>query len=468
MKKAIHALIVDDEAFVRDSLREVLLHEGLRVTAVAGVNEALAVASTEPVHVIVTDLSMPHGGGLALLREVRSANVEVPVIVISGVGTVADAVAAMKSGAFDFMQKPVDPEQLLIVIRRATEHFGLRAEVARLRSTVDALRPSQSLVGSSPEMQRVRASIAQVAPTDAVVLIQGETGTGKELVSHELHKQSARAARTLSRINCTAFSDAQALESEIFGHRKGAFAAAGADRVGRLAETDGGTLVLDEIGALPLATQPKVLRFLETGEYELSGDTQVRHADVRLIAITNEELKEKAAAGKFREDLLSRLSVFPIATPPLRAHKPDLAELVQHFLSRPHGPRARAEKTQGYTLTPEALEVLTSYEWPGNVRELRNVLERAVIVSATTELKPDLLRGILESALSSPKATGPYEFHLRANLDAVERKLLLRVLAHTKNHRKEAALLLGIDPRNLSYYLKKHRISEAEIEEVAK
>ncbi|MBI5433603.1 MAG: sigma-54-dependent Fis family transcriptional regulator [Planctomycetes bacterium] len=468
MKKSIHVLVVDDEAFVRESLREVLTLEGLRATAVAGVGEALAVASSEPVHVIVTDLSMPQGGGLALLREVRSSGVDVPVIVISGVGTVADAVAAMKSGAFDFLQKPVDPEELLIVIGRAAEHQGLRAEVARLRSTVDALRPTQMLVGGSPEMQRVRAAIAQVAPTDAAVLIHGETGTGKELVSHEIHRKSARAARPLLRINCTAFSDPQALESELFGHKKGAFAAASADRVGRLAEADGGTFVLDEIGALPLATQPKVLRFLETGEYELLGDARTRHADVRLVAITNEELADKVATARFREDLLSRLSVFPIATPALRSHKGDLHELAQHFLSRPHGPRARAERTQPFTLAADALEVLSSYEWPGNVRELRNVLERAVIVATTSELGADVFRGILESALASPKSSGPYEFHLRANLDALERKILLRVLTHTKNHRKEAALLLGIDPRNLSYYLKKHRISEAEIEEHAK
>jgi two-component system C4-dicarboxylate transport response regulator DctD len=184
MKRSIHVLIVDDEAFVRESLAEVLTHEGLRVSAVAGVAEALAIASAEPVHVIVTDLSMPQGGGLALLREVRSSEAEVPVIVISGVGTVADAVAAMKAGAFDFLQKPVDPEELLIVIRRAAEHFGLRAEVARLRSTVDALRPARMLVGSSDAMQRVRALVAKVAPTDAAVLIQGESGSGKELVSH--------------------------------------------------------------------------------------------------------------------------------------------------------------------------------------------------------------------------------------------------------------------------------------------
>ncbi|MCK6447706.1 MAG: sigma-54 dependent transcriptional regulator [Planctomycetes bacterium] len=468
MKRSIHVLVVDDEAFVRDSLREVLTLEGLRATAVAGVNEALAVAASEPVHVIVTDLSMPHGGGLALLREVRSAGVEVPVIVISGVGTVADAVTAMKSGAFDFLQKPVDPEQLLLVIRRAAEHQGLRAEVARLRSTVDALRPTRELVGSSPEMERVRAAIAKVAPTDAVVLIHGETGTGKELVSHALHRQSPRAARPSLRINCTAFADALTLESELFGHAQGAFPGATSERVGRLAEAEGGTLVLDEIGALPLALQPKLLRFLETGEYERLGETRTKSADVRLVAITNEELKAKAESGKFREDLLSRLSVFPIGLPPLRLRKSDLPELAAHLLARPHGSRTRSKQAPSFTLSAEALDVLASYEWPGNVRELGNVLERAVIVSATPELGADLFRGILESNLASPRASGPYEFHLRANLDAVERKLLLKVLAHTKNHRKEAALLLGIDPRNLSYYLKKHRISEAEIEELAK
>jgi two-component system response regulator AtoC len=458
MKRAIHVLVVDDEVFVRESVREILTLEGFRATAVGGVSEALAAAASSPVHVIVTDLSMPQGGGLALLREVRSNGVEVPVIVISGVGTVADAVAAMKAGAFDFLQKPVDPEQLLIVIRRAAEHQGLRAEVASLRSTVETLRPAQVLIGASNELQRVRAAIAQVAPTDAVVLIHGEAGTGKELVAHELHRRSSRATRPILRVQCTAFTEVQALESELFGRAN----------AGRLGEADGGTLILDEIGALPIATQPKLLRFLETGEYESSGDGTRRASDVRVLALTNEDLKEKSAAGKFRDDLLSRLSVFPIAVPPLRQHRGDIAELAQHFLSRPHGPRPRTERAQPFALSADAVEVLTSYEWPGNVRELRNVLERAVIVSSTSELGADLFRGILESSLSTTKSTGPYEFHLRANLDALERKILLRALAHTKNHRKEAAVLLGIDPRNLSYYLKKHRVSEAEIDEHAK
>ncbi|MCE9595297.1 MAG: sigma-54 dependent transcriptional regulator [Planctomycetes bacterium] len=464
MKRTIHVLVVDDEAFVRESVREILMAEGLRATAVGGVSEALAVASSAPVHVIVTDLSMPQGGGLALLREVRSNGVEVPVIVISGVGTVADAVAAMKAGAFDFLQKPVDPEQLLIVIRRAAEHQGLRAEVASLRSTVETLRPAQTLIGASNELQRVRTAIAQVAPTDAVVLIHGEAGTGKELVAHELQRRSARAARPMLRVQCTSFTEVAALESELFGVARGSKA----ERAGRLAEADGGTLVLDEIGALPIATQPKLLRFLETGEYERVGDATRCSSDVRVLALTNEDLKEKVDAGKFRDDLLSRLSVFPIAVPPLRQHRGDIAELAQHFLSRPHGPRPRTERAQPFALSAEAVDVLTSYEWPGNVRELRNVLERAVIVSSTSELGADLFRGILESSLSTTKSTGPYEFHLRANLDALERKILLRALAHTKNHRKEAAVLLGIDPRNLSYYLKKHRVSDAEIDEHAK
>jgi two-component system NtrC family response regulator len=398
---------------------------------------------------------MPEGDAFQLLEHARKRGVEIPIIVITGVGTVAEAVRAMKAGAYDFLQKPVDPEELVLLARRASEHHRLLGEVKTLRETVHGLRAPRALVGRSEKMERTRGLIAQVARTDAIVLVKGESGTGKELAAEEIHRLSARSARPLVRLHCAATSE-DAFEQELFGNVHGALAAA-----------DGGTLVLDEVGVLTPRLQTRLLHLLEEGGVRPAG---LPLTDVRLVAITNEDLAARVKSGGFRADLYWRLDVFPIEMPPLREHREDIPEIVQHFLAwarrQRTGSRIGAgETTLGPTLTAAALDVLGTYGWPGNVRELRNVLERAVILAGDGELDASLFRGILESALALVPTQGPRELHLRRNLDAAEKEIILRAIAQTQGRKKEASLLLGIDPRNLGYYLRKHGIAESKSRE---
>jgi len=448
-------LVVDDEAFVRDSITEVLRSDGWNTHAASGAQGAVEFLAREAVDVIVTDLRMPEGDAFLLLEHARKAAVEIPIVVITGVGTVSEAVRAMKAGAYDFLQKPVDPEELVLLVRRAAEHRQLLGEVKWLRETVKGLRAPRLLVGRSEQMERVRALVAQVAPTDATVLLEGESGTGKQLAAEEIHRQSGRASRPLVRVHCAASSE-EAFERELFGHADGG--------AGALAAAQGGTLVLDEVGVLTPALQKKLLHVLEAGEGRAA---DAPRTDVRLVAITNEDLAARVKAGEFRADLYWRLDVFPIGMPPLREHKGDIPEIVEHFLAWASHERTGSGLGAVHTngggprVTAEAFEVLATYGWPGNVRELRNVLERAVILAGERELDAPLFRGILESALApAQQLTGARELHLRRNLDAAEKEILLRALAQTQGRKKEAALLLGIDPRNLGYYLRKHGIAD--------
>ena len=462
--EAIEVLVVDDEAYVRDSLSEVLQAEGMRPYAVDGAHAAIEFLARKRVDVIVTDLRMPSGDGMMLLEESRSLGVAIPILVITGVGTVGEAVQAIKAGAFDFLQKPVDPEELAVLVRRAAEHRRLVGEVASLRSEVHGRQVSRQLVGSSPAMERVRAAIRQVAPTDATVLITGESGTGKELAAEEIHRSSARARGPLVRVSCAALPPERS-ERVFFGER--ADGPPGeeppAEDRGRFAEAEGGTLVLDEVGVLHAGAQARLLRVLETGEFQPLGEARVRVADVRVIATSNADLAAQVEAGGFRRDLLYRLAVFPIEMPPLRTHKEDLAEIARHLLERPHRlPRALAPGAP-VELGGEALDVLASYDWPGNVRELSNVLERAAIISEAGPLRAELLRDLLEANAPLPEPRAPAELNLRKNLDALERGLVLKAVAATRGKKKEACELLGIDPRNLGYYLRKHAITDEEL-----
>jgi DNA-binding NtrC family response regulator len=450
-------LIVDDEEYVRDSIAEIARGAGLEVVLASSCSQALEVLEAGPVQTVLTDLRMPDGDGIALLEALKRRGSAAPVIVITGHGTVGDAVVAMKAGAYDFIQKPIDPEQLVLVLRRALEHRSLLGEVSTLREAVQDLQGFQELVGSSLAMTRVRELIAQVGPSEAIVLVTGESGTGKELVAAEIHRHSRRAGQRMVRVNCAAVPDTL-FESEFFGHRRGAFSGAISERLGRFAEAEGGTLVLDEIGVLHADMQAKLLRVLESGEYQVVGDSRTRVADARVIAVTNEDLARLVQRGGFRADLYYRLNIFPVEIPPLRQHKEDIREIAEHLLARiRQGAGTRAGQ---HGLSREVVEVLVSYDWPGNVRELRNVLERAVILAGTRALDVALFRAILESALPDTGTIPPTGFNLRSRLDALERELLAGALARTGGRKKEAALLLGIDPKNLGYYLRKHEVTE--------
>jgi DNA-binding NtrC family response regulator len=457
MKTRPTILVVEDEDYVRDSVMELIESRGFRAVGAAGIAPAAALLESEAVDAILTDLKMPGGSGLDLLESVRASQAPAPVIVMTGVGTVNDAVAAMKGGAWDFLQKPVDPEQLAVALNRAIEHRGLVREVQVLRSALGRENERAVLAGRSASISLIRSLIQQVASTETTVLITGESGTGKELAAAEIHRLSPRRSRNLVRVNCAAIPDSL-FESEFFGHRRGAFSGAIADRVGRFPEADGGTIVLDEIGTLKPEMQAKLLRVLESGEYQVVGESRTRVADVRVIAVSNEDLAARVREGSFRSDLFFRLDVFPIEIPPLRARKEDLGEIAVQLLVRLRG---RSKATDAAPrLGPDVLAVLESYDWPGNVRELKNVLERALIVAGSREPDAPLFRSILEATIPTG-SPGLRDCHLRTNLDALEKQLITKAIAKAGGVKKDAAALLGIDPKNLGYYLRKHGIDGA-------
>ncbi|MBL8861934.1 MAG: sigma-54-dependent Fis family transcriptional regulator [Planctomycetes bacterium] len=450
-------LIVDDEAYVRESLQELLLAEGLRVATASGANEALEILAKQRFDVIVTDLRMPSGDGLSLLQESRAAGIAIPILVISGAGTVADAVAAMKAGAFDFLQKPVDPDELVLLVRRAAERRELDAEVASLRRAVARLEPPQRVVARSPAMARVLQRIEQVAAADTTVLIRGEVGSGKELAATEVHRRSPRARGPFVVV------DAGSLGEEAF---ETGFLGAQGERAGRLAEAEGGTILLDDVGALPPAVQARFARLLESNAYEQRGAARMRHVDVRWMAATADDLERRVREGTFRADLLLRLDVFRIDVPPLRERQEDLPELAAMLLAAARS-RISGKSEPAQPLGAEAVEALASHGWPGNVRELGNALERAAIVGEGRPVGAELLLEVLELTLAPRRALAGAEFNLRRNLDQLERRLVLQAIGRTRGRKREACDLLGIDARNLGYYVRKHRIREDEIRQAA-
>ncbi len=453
-------LIVDDEDFVRESLVDLLESEGLEAASASSAAEALEVLAKGKLSAIVTDLRMPSADGLSLLAECKKQAAEVPVILLTGVGTVAEAVQAMKAGAYDFIQKPVDPEQFVLLVRRALEHRDLVSEVKYLRSAVEDLRGPSEMVGTSAALAAVRALVAQVGPTDATVLVTGESGTGKELVAAQVHRLSRRADQSFIRVNCAAIPE-NLFESEFFGHRRGAFTSAVSDRSGRFAEAEGGTLALDEIGTLKPEMQAKLLRVLETGEYQIVGESRLRVADVRIVAITNEDLATRVREGLFRKDLYYRLNVFPIEVPPLRSRKDDVPPLAECFVARARGGKAAAPGGAGAWISKAAAEVLCAYDWPGNIRELRNVMERACILSPQGPIDAAVLKTILASpALLETAAEA--DLHIRRRVDALERELIAEAIGRSSGRKREAAALLGIDPKNFGYYLRKHGVLPGE------
>jgi DNA-binding NtrC family response regulator len=473
-------LLVDDDPFVRDALGQLLESEGHEVLRAANLQEAqAAVRAPGDLDAIVSDLRLPDGDALQLLNILKDLRPNVPAVVFSGVGTVKHAVEAMKAGALDFLSKPVDADALLAIVRRAVEHHGLVEEVRRLRAAMGPEEGQPQIVGSSRALRDAMHVARKAAGSDARVLLYGESGTGKELLAYQIHRWSRRAKRPFVRVNCAAIAESL-FESEMFGHRKGAFTGATEDRAGQFAAADGGTLALDEVGTLAPDSQAKLLRVLESGEYTPVGDSRVRRADVRVIAITNEELRERVKAGSFREDLFFRLNVVPVALPPLRERKEDLPELADYLLlqiaRRDGGPRRRCDA--------RALEILKNHDWPGNIRELRNVLEQAAIFAETPVIPASTLAAILEGGMlgaapppepgepgAEPAAagsTGPAiagvelgdDLTLRTKTEEFQRVVIREALSRSHGRRSECARLLGIDARNLAYYLRKHGLME--------
>ncbi len=438
-------LVIEDEAGMRGFLRDVLAGEGLEVSEAADGDEGLEKARAGECDLVFTDLRMPGLSGIPLVRALRALPDPPEVVVLTAYGTVADAVEAMKAGAHDFLEKPVSgPDQVRVVARKALERRALLEENERLRRARGTATPD--VVVADPRMREVLDRVARVARTDATVLILGESGTGKEVVAREVHRlRFADSGAPFVAINCAAVPE-NLLESELFGHEKGAFTSAVARKIGVLEAASGGTLFLDEVGEMPLALQAKLLRVLETREFQRVGGVKTLRTDARFVAATNQDLAAAVQAGRFRQDLYYRLNVFPVTVPPLRERPEDVVALARTFAARLGREVGRGEAR----LSDEAVEALRRYDWPGNVRELRNAIERAVILSPGLELRAEDL-GLPARAPSGSE---------RGLLARRERETILSVLEEVGGNRRLAAERLGISLRTLQYRLREYGLTE--------
>ena len=434
-------LIVDDDAGFRALMDTILQGEGYETECAASAAEALAAGRRRSFHLVVTDLKLPDGSGLDVLRYWKQEMPEIPVVVITGFGTVASAVEAMKLGAADYLGKPLSsPDELRIVVRKALDHNQTLREWDLLREQENARFSCSDLIAGDPAMLRVVELMRKVAPTHATVLISGESGTGKEIIARCIHRNSPRAQRVFVPVNCAALSPTL-IESELFGHERGAFTGAAGQHAGRFERAAGGTLFLDEIGELEAGLQAKLLRVLQEKTFERVGGTRQITADVRILAATNRDLKQSVADGKFREDLYYRLSAFPIEIPPLRERASDIRRLARFFLDRASGELGKP----GLTISPEAESVLMDYGWPGNVRELQNSMERVAI----------LCDGVVEPDDLPVTRTGPARPVLFKD---IERQAIEEALAENLGNRTRAAKQLGISVRTLQYRLKEYNL----------
>ena len=444
-------LIVDDDERLRDTVGVLVRNLGHDAVMAADVAAAERVLGERDVDLVISDLRMPGGSGLDLLDVVHRGDPHTPVIMLTAYGTVETAVEAMKKGAFDYLLKPFDAAEMELRIERALAQQRVRIEHDYLREEVDARGGLDELIGVSPAMRRVFDLIQQVAPAKTSVLITGETGTGKELVARAIHRRSPREAHLLVPVNLAAVP-LELLESELFGHARGAFTGALAERAGKFELADKGTLFLDEVGDAPLALQPKILRVLQDGVVERVGTNQRREVDVRIIAATNRNLSADVASGRFRADLYYRLRVVEIEMPPLRERRDDIRYLTASFL-RKFGQGLPGGSPR---ITEAALRLLEDYPWPGNVRELENVVERAVVLGRTETIGASLLDLRIPGQPPREEAPG---MRLDDALDRLERDMILRALDETKQVKARAARLLGVSERSLWYKLRKHSLS---------
>jgi two-component system, NtrC family, response regulator AtoC len=453
-------LLVDDEAYVRDSLATLLERRGFAVRTAASADRALADGAAEGADAVVADLRMPGLSGLELLRELQARAPALPVVLLTGHGTVASAVECMRAGAFDYLLKPADPEELEVVLGRALAAADLEREVGYLRGGGSDGDGRRRPLGESEPWRRVVELVELAAPADTSVLLVGETGTGKEEVARLLHAESPRRDGPFVSVNCAAIPD-ELFESEFFGHRRGAFTGAVADRDGRFRVAHRGTLLLDEVDSLPERAQAKVLRVIEDGVFERVGESRPTRVDVRLICATNADLARRVEAGRFRADLWYRINVMTLEVPPLRERRDDVPILARAFLGELAGRLGkRVDGVDG-----EALALLTAYDWPGNVRELRNVVERGVLLERSSRLTvdslpADLRRGAAAGGGAAGDVLEPGDLNLRRRLAAEEKRLLQRALREADGVKREAARRLGVDERNLAYYLRKHGLME--------
>jgi DNA-binding NtrC family response regulator len=445
-------LLVDDEANARTAMAELLRDDGYTVETAADGFKALPKLEEFAPDLLLTDLRMPGMDGLELLRRCRERDPSCVVLVMTAHGAVESAVKAMRDGASDYLLKPLNIDEVQLVIARELERKSLRAEATHLRERLHSRDHISNLIGSSAPMQQVVETVLQVAPSRATVLITGESGTGKELVAAAIHEHSNRRNGPFVKLHCAALAETL-LESELFGHERGAFTGAVARRDGRFQQADGGTLFLDEIGEISPAIQVKLLRFLQEHELERVGGNQTIKVDVRVVAATNRDLMARVKSGQFREDLYYRLNVVRLELPPLRARRQDTVALAMHFLRR----FAKENEKQLGGFTDEALARLAAYPWPGNVRELENVVERAVVICRGTQIEAGDLGLQPAEPTSSSSASDGFPPIPGSTMAQLEQFAILKTLEHTGGSTSRAADMLAISPRKIQYRLQEYR-----------
>jgi len=458
MSNRFHILVADDEPAQREMVSGFLKKQGFEVIAADSGEKALELFRQDTFDLVLTDQKMANMSGLELLQAVHSINPETPVILITAFGTIEAAVAALKQGAIDYLTKPLNLDELLHRIRQVSDHHRILNENRELREALQERHRIEGIVGESGSMLEVLSMVRRVAPSEATVLIRGESGTGKELIAKAIHFGSPRGRGPLVKVNCAALPEAL-LESELFGHEKGAFTGAVTSRQGRFELANGGTIFLDEIGDLPLHLQAKLLRVLQEREYEKVGSSRPVKVNVRILAASHRPLEALIKAGQLREDLYYRLNVVTILIPPLRERRSDLSLLIEHFVRR------FAEKN-GRTirgLTPEGRDILLRYDYPGNVRELENIIERAVVLT-----RDDVIAsGDLPLTVQEPEiADRNPETNLTAAVEALERRMIRDALARSDGVQTRAAELLGIGERALRYKLIKYGFREEDSEPI--
>jgi DNA-binding NtrC family response regulator len=451
-----HVLVVDDEELYRRSLERILTRVGHEVSEARDASEALAIATALPVDLVLADIRMPGINGLELVRQLHESHPDLPCIVVTGFGGPEQSIEALKAGAFWYLEKPFEQSALDVVrklVDQAIEHGRLKAENRLLQRELRSKYRFENVVGTSSPLRSVLDLVAKVAETDSTVLITGESGTGKELIARALHYNRRRAERRLVTVNCGAIPE-ELLESELFGHVKGAFTSAVSQREGRFALADGGTIFLDEIGDMSPNLQVKLLRVLQDRTFEPVGSSKSMTVDVRVVAATNQNLETAIRTGRFREDLYYRLNVIPIEVPPLRQRRDDIPLLAQHFLDVMHQERG----TRVDSISDEGMALLCRYDWPGNVRELENLIERLSVLRGEGEIGPEdlpaVMRGRPVTAASAP-AIPEDGLDFREVVDRFESELIRQALQQTQGNKNRAAQLLGLNRTTLLEKIKK-------------
>jgi two-component system nitrogen regulation response regulator NtrX len=453
-------LVIDDEAAIRDSLRMILEYEGYEFLGAATGQEGLTLAERETPDLVFLDIKMPGMDGLEVLQRLRTADETLPVVMISGHATVTTAVEATRRGAFDFIEKPLASERVLVTIRNALDRSRLADENRSLKRVVEV---RHQIVGESPSLKKVTDAVRRAAPTNATVLINGESGVGKELVARAIHRNSLRSRERFVQVNCAAIPD-DLIESELFGHEKGSFTGATEKQIGKFEQADKGTIFLDEVGDMSLKTQAKVLRVLQEGEVERLGSARTIKVDVRVIAATNKDLEEEITKGTFREDLYFRLAVIPIHVPPLRERREDIPLLVRHFVEL----FSRDNNFRPKRVTPPAMDLLQRYRWKGNIRELRNTLERLIIMTPNDTIDvadlPETVRNDAPAHPTAPSAeAGEAAVRagtLREHKEIAERAFLVEKLRETGWNISKTAELIDTPRSNLYKKLEQYQISQ--------